>query len=136
MIQLSFMAQAAPDIPIPISKAEQDRYLNDKQLSYLVDGPPFRPGQYIRGVKDTAGAEELRRLFGDNYALLSRECRYVQGEWTVFGRPAGEFKVLNDEACTTLTIKLRLMRIACKIIRKESVGDQDTYYYWRCPRIW
>lgn len=135
MIQLSFMTQPAPGAPVPIPKAKQDRYINDKQLSYL-DGPPFRPGQYIRGVKDTAGADELRRLFGDNYALLSRECHYVQGEWTVFGRPAGEFKILNDEACITLTMKLRLMRIACKIIRKESVGDQDIYYHWRCARVW
>ena len=134
-MQLSFLTVPVSRPYIPIPGPEPDRYANDKQLSFL-DGPPFRPGQYIRGVKDTAAADELRRLFGDNYALLARECELQDGKWTLFGRPAGEFKTLNDEACVTLTTKLRLMRIACKMIRKEQISEQDTFFYWNCAREW
>ena len=59
------------------------------------DEPPFRPGDWIQGRPKTRASKVLKQQFSANRIVLGRECKLVNGQWVLFGRPTHEFSIVS-----------------------------------------
>lgn len=80
-------------------------------------------------MKDSSAARFLEQMYGKNAALLTQPCKLVDGQWMLLGRPASEFKPLNDAARHDLVVELYLLRKTVKELdrwRRNSSSSRES----------